>query len=300
MSFDAAALRSPVQTLERLGAELGVELVVKRDDLLPFPLAGNKVRKLYAEARESGWTANDILITNGGVDSNHCRTLAMLAAQIGAQAHLVLHGEAGDRRRSAVRLLEALGATYDIVDSLEVAATIDRRQSEYVAEGESVKVIAGGAHTPAGVRSYVAAGEEALSLARPDHGVVASGTGATHAGLHIAAHGLAGIAVTGISVARPHERGRDAVVEAVSWVDVAAAPTVCFDARFVDGGYGRSSTLTTDVVSLAWRHGLPLDATYTGKAMRGLIELVREGRIGQGDRVLFWHTGGLMNHLVSI
>lgn len=292
---------SPVETFDGLSAELGVDLVVQRDDLLPFPLAGNKVRKLHAEAREAGWARGDVLISNGGVDSNHCRTLALMAAKLGAHAHLVLHGEAGSREAGVLRLLTSMGATFDVVSSDEIADTIALRRTEYELSSDTVHVIAGGAHTRAGVQSYIDAGKVGLDAVGPDHVVVASGTGATHAGLHIAARRHAErVVVTGISIARQAERGRAAVMEAVGWVDPDAIESVRFDARFVDGGYARASATTRRVVDWAWRQGLPLDSTYTGKAMRGLVELVREGTIRPGERVLFWHTGGLMNHLATL
>lgn len=293
---------SPLEMDHPLGAEMGIQLVVKRDDLLPFPLAGNKVRKLAYEARSQGWQRRDVLITNGGVDSNHCRTLALMAARLGARAHLVLHGGHDTGESAALKLLASLGATFDVVPSAEIAPTIARARVEFEANGRTVHVIPGGAHTPAGVEAYRDAGLSVMRAHRDlDHVVLASGTGATHAGLHIAATQLGVTAlVTGISVARQRERGLAAVVEAVQWVDPAATASVQFDARFVDGGYGQTSSATREAVELGWKYGLPLDATYTGKAMRGLMEMVREGTIARGSRVLFWHTGGLMNHLTSL
>lgn len=293
---------SPLEMDHPLGTHLGIRLFIQRDDLLPFPLAGNKVRKLAYEARSQDWQRGDVLITNGGVDSNHCRTLAFMAARLGARAHLVLHGGQQDEGSPALRLLAALGATFDVVSSEEIAPTIARVQAEQRAKDRLVHIIPGGAHTPAGVEAYRDVGLRVMSAHQDlDHVVLASGTGATHAGLHIAAIqlGATGL-VTGISVARHQERGLAAVVEAVSWVEPSAARSVQFDARFVDGGYGRASRATREAVDLAWQYGLPLDATYTGKAMRGLREMVREGTIAQGSRVLFWHTGGLMNHLTSL
>lgn len=301
MALSFVSSESPIESFDELGRELGVDLLVKRDDLLPFPLAGNKVRKLMAEASEAGWVTGDVLISNGGVDSNHCRTLALMAARMGARAHLVLHSEGGRRDDAPLRLLATMGATYDVVASENIASTIVARRAEFEARNKSVRVIPGGAHTPAGVRAYLSAGSAALKAVRPDHLVVASGTGATHAGLHVAAqNGPRPTVVTGISVARQADRGRKAVMEAVGWVEPSAAATVRFDARFIDGGYANASDATWEVVEWAWKRGLPVDATYTGKALRGVVEMVREGSIQQGEQVLFWHTGGLMNHLVSL
>lgn len=281
---------------------MGVQLWVKRDDLLPFPLAGNKVRKLAYEAGAAGWCANDVLITNGGVDSNHCRTVAFMAARLGAHAHLVLHSEVRPSNSSAsLTLMRELGANFDVVKSGEIASTIAERLSHYRGRGCRVHVIPGGAHTPAGVRAYVAAGLRVLSeLDGVDHIVVASGTGATQAGLSLAALQVShGPRVTGVSVARGRARGESAVRQAIAWVEPLKHVEVDFDDRFVDGGYGAYGNETRSAVQLAWASGLPLDTTYTGKAFNGLLKKIRFGEISPGATVLFWHTGGLMNYLAS-
>lgn len=240
-----------------------------------------------------------LVITNGAVKSNHCRTLAFIAARRGVSAHLVLHGDArtpGDE--SALRMLELLGATWEVVPPELIGPTIDQRREAAIASGQLVHVIAGGCHTPAGAAAYRDAAVPVLAELAPDWVVTASGTGATQGGIAAAATLCGGTArVTGISVGRRADRGAAAVAEAAEWAGTTAA--VDFRDEYLDGGYGKHTRRTDDAVALGWRHALPLDHTYTGKAMAGLLDMVQRGEVPRGSRVLLWHTGGLANHLLD-
>lgn len=279
-----------VERHERLGDSLGLELLVVRDDLLPFPLPGNKVRKLERELRDS--SVGEVLLSNGGIDSNHCRTLALYGARLGLPVHLVLHSSA-DQGSASFDLLDLLGASYDVVTSAQIGSTLDRVETAYHNRGTAVRRIAGGCHTPAGAMAYRDVGLQVIEQHRPDVIVVASGTGATHGGLAAAAHG-SHTEVIGVSVARNADRGIAAVLEAAGW---AGAPTarVKFADSFVDGGYGQHGLATTAAVAHGWSFGLPLDPTYTGKAFAAMADDEFRDAYLRNKRVVFWHTGGLMN-----
>lgn len=285
----------PIEPWTELGDELGFELLIARDDLLPFPLPGNKVRKLHAELENSDSTS--ALLTNGAADSNHCRTLALLGARSNRRVHLVLHGKGGEGDVLALRILDSLGATYSVVESSMIGAELDRAESELRSNGEAVTRIAGGCHTPAGARAFRDAGRTVIDQWGPDVIVVASGTGATHGGLAAAAaRATPRTRVLGVSVAREAQRGAAAVAEAAQWAGVHE-PEIEFLDQYRDGGYGRWGTMTREAVARGWRAGLPLDHTYTGKAFAALCDSDGLGGSLRGARVLFWHTGGLMNFL---
>lgn len=292
-------MRSPVERLSRLSQSLGIELLVKRDDLLAFPLAGNKVRKLFAEL--SGIEA-DVVVTNGAITSNHCRTLAIMAAQGGFACHLVLHGAPTQPGgAAALKMLADLGARVTIALPSDIRSTISEIADRSLREGRTAHIVAGGCHTPAGARAYYTAAGETLTEHTPDVIVVASGTGATQGGIVAAAHSAAPTCrVVGFSVARSSARGLAAVAEAAVW---AGAPTdilVDFRDSHLDGGYGLHGPSTDAAVRTGWRQGLPLDYTYTGKAFAGLLDLVASGEIKRGEKVLFWHTGGLGTYLAEV
>lgn len=281
-----------------LGDSLGIELYVAREDLLPFPLAGNKVRKLVAELASID-DRGTALVTNGAVDSNHCRTAAWLAAERGLRAHFILHDQERQGRNAAgLRVLEALGASYVVVPAAEVAAEITTARTSLESEGYSVHVIAGGCHTPRGAIAYRDAALAAFGELSVDTVFVPSGTGATQGGIAAAAsQSELDIEVVGVSVARSADRGAGTVAEAAAWAGSPNADITFLDG-FRAGGYGRTSAEIRAVVNLGWRHGLPLDETYTGKAMWAVETIAREGRLVD-KRVLFWHTGGLWNQLVK-
>lgn len=289
---------SPIEEFNRLGADLGIQLFVKRDDLLPFPLAGNKFRKLDAELARLE-TKEVVLISNGSVQSNHCRTLALMAAKMGARVHLVLHGDPSADRAS-LRIYSLLNATYDVVPTGDIAGTIARRRTEFESIGLESVVIPGGCHTRLGAISYRNIAQEVVSTTEPNYVVLASGTGATQGGI-IAGAELCEThtRVVGISVARNATRGVSPIAEAARWAG-SANPRVELLDKYIDGGYGLSSSATRQAVSLAWKYGLPLDPTYTGKAFAGLLDLLNLGTISRGSRVLFWHTGGLWNSISAL
>src|SRR5262247_301436 len=91
---DLAYAPTPLLKLERLSAELGVELWVKRDDLTGLLETGNKIRKLEFLVGEALAQNADTLITCGTLQSNCCRAVSAVAARLGLKALLVLRGAA--------------------------------------------------------------------------------------------------------------------------------------------------------------------------------------------------------------
>lgn len=303
-------LRSPLHPLPRLGADLGVELRVKRDDLAPVPGGGNKLRKLLAILAEPDARDATALVTTGGTQSNHARVTALLAAERGLRCALVLHGRPDELDAPAgnLRLARLAGAEVRIVEPLGIRAALDAAMKELAGAGETPLLVPGGGHSAAGALAYVRAVEEAseqLDGWVPDHIVLASGTGATQAGI-VAGCRRAGwpTRVIGVSVAREAERGGAAVREVLDALDpretsAAGLRVECRD-EWRAGGYERVDDATLGAIRhAARREGLLLDPTYTGKAFAGLMDLVRQGEIEPGQRVLFWHTGGLVNLLHS-
>lgn len=290
------ALPSPLYRLDTLSRRWNIDLWVKRDDLIPQWMGGNKVRKNFAILSSAckGGTVPDVLITNGGAESNHARVVALMGAQLGCAVHLVLHGcEPETSTVGNSFFYRSADAVAHYVDSEEIGPTIERLKQGFVEEGKAVCVIPGGGHAAEGVEAYADAVSE-LPVA-PDYIVHASGTGGTQAGL------LTGIerqewntAVVGVSVARMKQRGTEEIMKLLP----AHFPEerVDFRDQYRFGGYEQfSPELMSFVQSVIRAEGIPLDLTYTGKAMFGLAQLVESGEIVAGKRVVFWHTGGLFN-----
>jgi D-cysteine desulfhydrase len=277
-------------------------LLVKRDDLLPFPLPGNKFRKLSCEL-EQIQSRNTVVITVGSVHSNHCRTTALMCAQKGLRSHLILHDDGLDPVMTAAgtRMLDRIGASYEIVTPDDIRESVERSVQQFSQEGQ-VHVIEGGCHTSAGVRAYEEAVHELAEQIdeEPAYIFLASGTGATQAGLAVGCQKLGwSTKVIGISVARLQERGLEAVLEAVDWrCDRAEVNTVFTDA-YRAGGYGQSDERIDEAVSRAWRVGFPVDPVYTGKALAGMIDIESSGALEKPGPIVFWHTGGIFQGILK-
>ena len=284
---------TPLEPAPRLAAALGLEpgdLWVKRDDLTSFA-GGNKVRKLehlVAEAEAAGAT---VLVTSGGVQSNHARMTAAAAAVRGLSAVLVLSGTPDAARPGNLALDELFGARLVVVepgqDAEERVAAV---AAELRAAGEVPAVLPLGGSTPTGARGYLAcAAELAEQLPDLDTVVVAVGSGGTMAGL---VAGLGAERVLGVdtgAVPDPADR-----VRALATALGATVGELRLRRDQVGEGYGALTPAGAAALTTAARtEGLVLDPVYTGKALAGLAAAVAEGSVQPGRRTVLLHTGGL-------
>jgi len=307
---------TPLQPLPRTSDALGVEILVKRDDLTGAELSGNKVRKLeylLADAEDQG---ADVVITCGGEQSNHCRATALAAARVGMASHLILRTDdpATPPTTTGNILLDRLaGAGVEWISrpawrdrNAIMAAAAERLR----AAGRRPYVIPEGGSNALGSWGYVGCASEladdlAALPARPTTIVFACGSGGTAAGLVLGAR-LAGLDARGVRVAAVNVcDDRDYFVRVIGaicadftarWpVGVTIAPA---DLDIVDGhvglGYAKSrpEELAT-IRDVCRRDGLVLDPVYTGKAFHGIVTELGRDRARFGDRIVFVHTGGI-------
>jgi D-cysteine desulfhydrase len=304
---------TPLEKLAHLTRALGgPDLYIKRDDLLGLAGGGNKTRKLEFLVADALAKGCDTLITVGAVQSNHCRLTLAAAVKEGMKCRLLLEErvpgsykpEAGGNNF----LYRLLGVEQVKVVKLgvDLSAEMQRMADEVAALGRKAYVIPGGGSTPIGALGYVSCAEEILAQTfqmglRLDHIVVASGSTGTHGGLLA---GLVGnnshIPVTGINVRRTREEQEPNVHKLAS--ETAAmlgipggvpreAVTALGD--WVGPGYSLPTAEMVEAVKMVARlDGILLDPVYTGKAMAGLIALVKNGTFRKGENVLFLHTGG--------
>lgn len=304
---------TPLQPLPRTSAALGVEVLVKRDDLTGAELSGNKVRKLeflFAEALTAG---ADTVITCGGEQSNHCRATALAAARLGLACRLILRTDdpAAPPAATANILLDRLaGATVRWISRpawADRAALLAEEAEAVRAAGGVPYVIPEGGSNATGSWGYVACAEELVGdLAalppRPTTVVYACGSGGTGAGLIIGArlHGLAA-QIAGVNVCDDRAYFQRVIgricadLTAGAGLDLPIGPD---DIDLVDGhvglGYAKSrpEELAT-VRDLCRRDGLVLDPVYTGKAFHGVVTELARDRGRFGERIVFVHTGGI-------
>lgn len=304
---------TPIEALPRLSAELGgPNLFIKRDDLTGLASGGNKTRKLEFLVADALAQGCDTLVTVGAVQSNHCRLTLAAAAKEGLKCRLVLEQRVpGSYKPDASGnnfLFHLLGAeAITVINAGEdLAGAMQKVADEVAALGRKAYIIPGGGSNPLGSLGYVACFEEIMAQTfamglRLDQVVCASGSAGTHAGLLVGAHGVnANLPITGINVRRPKAEQEANVFDLARWTAEfagVAAPlardsVVCFD-DWVGRGYSIPSDEMVEAVKmLASLEGVLLDPVYTGKAMAGLIGLVRQGHFRKDENVIFVHTGG--------
>ena len=315
-----AALPTPIQELKNLSTHLGgPRLLLKRDDLTGLGLGGNKLRKLeyaMAEARACGATT---IITIGGPQSNHVRLTTAAANRLGLKTILVLRGEEPPCATGNLLVDKILGPAeihfvgadgYPSKNGLDRIA--DEKASQIAArleeDGETPYIIPNGCKAIHGAFGYAGCVLEtamqlrAMELAA-DAIVCAVGTSSTLTGLILGAglYAQGEIDVIGISVAGQADavaaRIAGQLDEAVERLELdlqipESAIEILDD--YVGAGYGVATDAMVEAVRLtAQLEGIVLDPVYTGKAMSGLIDLIRKGRFGDRDVVLLLHTGGI-------
>ena len=304
---------TPIERLPQFSAALGgPKLYIKRDDLLGLAAGGNKTRKLEFLVAEALAQGADTLITCGAIQSNHCRLTLAAAVKEGLKCRLVLEERvpgsydpeaSGNNflyRLLGVEKVTVVPAGSDMMNAMQEVA------GEVAAEGRRAYIIPGGGSNPLGATGYVACAQE-IETQIFEQGLdfqyllCASGSAGTHAGL---VTGLSGcnmnIPVIGINVSRSKVSQEELVYGLVRETsrqvglnfEIPREAVTCFD-EYVGPGYSLPTPGMAEAVKLLARtEGILLDPVYTGKAMAGLIDLVRKGFFPIDSRVLFVHTGG--------
>ncbi len=301
---------TPIECPARLSEALGVEVLVKREDLSGGAFGGNKVRKLDLLAATPAAQAADVWMAMGGVQSNWVRETAAAAARSGKQMTAFLRGaEPAGPARGNVMLDALLGAEVHFLDTTDYAplrAAMAQEHDRLAGDGRLGHAFALGGAEPEGVAAWAAGGRElagqlAEAGATPDAVVVGAGTGSTALGLAL---GLAAAGcdaqVWGVSaswqadvLAAEAQRLAELTAERVGAGPIPVPPSLRWDDRHVGAGY----TISTpegqrELQRLARTAGLIADLTYSGKALAGLAQLVDERTLRQGSTVVFVHTGG--------
>jgi 1-aminocyclopropane-1-carboxylate deaminase len=309
---------SPVHPLTRLSDELGggVEIWAKREDCNSgLAYGGNKVRKLEYLVADALATGCDTLVSIGGVQSNHTRQVAAVAARLGlgcvlVQEHWVDWPDVVYDKVGNILLSRIMGADVRLVDAgFDIAFRPSWQEAldSVVAAGGTPYAIPAGAsdHALGGLgfaRWAREVAEQEAQLGRFfDTIVVCSVTGSTQAGM------IAGFAaqerprtILGIDASATVDQTRDQVAriarrtaEAIGLGREVGDEEIVLLAEWHAGTYGIPDERTIEAIRLCARlEGMLTDPVYEGKSMAALIDLVRSGRIEPGSRVLYAHLGG--------
>lgn len=311
--YPLAHLPTPFEHLPRFSKMLGgPQIYIKRDDCTGMCFGGNKARHnefLIADALAQG---ADIFVWGAGVQSNNCRQTAAACAKAGIDCHLVLgrgyRSIEPDPLQGNLLLDHLVGAHVDVVEE-SIGPELDNRiaveADKHRARGRKVYSWDRGRVKPLAAVSYGLCLAEVIEQAAaagfaPD-AIYGSSAGSTGAGL------VMGSKLLGLSCPLRH-------VAPIKWpwdtqadmahiaqqaakligIEMQVAPAdvdVTFD--YIGPDYGKVSPGCLEAIALLARsEGTLLDPIYSGKAMAGLIDHIRHGRLKATDRVVFIHTGG--------
>ena len=308
-----AHLPTRLEILPRLSEHLGgPEIWVKRDDCTGLATGGNKTRKLEFSMGEALDRGADTIITVGAVQSNHVRQTAAAACKLGMKCEVLLEHRVSDpselyRTSGNVLLDRIFGANLREYDAgTDFDAAMEEVAGEVRAAAGAPYIVPGGASNPVGALGYVGCGEELLQQFDEqdvafDHIVIATGSAGTHAGLAVGLRGSGSdLPILGIGVNAPQDVQEERVFKlAVETADLVGKPAcvarddIIADCNYIGPGYGQpTAAMNEAVLLLARTEGLLFDPVYSGKALAGMIDYVREGRFEKGQRIVFLHTGG--------
>lgn len=304
---------TPVEALSRLSDLLKIDLWIKRDDLTGLGFGGNKTRQLEFYLGEAVAQSKDTILITGAVQSNFVRSAAAAAAKLGLKSVLQLEERVPDMgelyyKSGNVLLANILGAEHLSYPLGEDEAGADNALHEHAnrlrSKGHNPYVIHLGIdHPPLGALGYVCCADELnKQLNDFDAVVVPSGSGATHGGLLTGLRMVGqnakvyGICVRRNSVQQKHRI--EIVLNKLADMMELESPLSINEINVWDGalepGYGRIGDRTRDALKLMARtEGVFLDPVYTAKTFAGLLGLLEQGTIKQGQKVVLIHTGGL-------
>lgn len=313
---------TPLYRLDRLSAELGINLYIKRDDFSGMSLfGGNKIRKLEYLLGDAKRLNCDTVFTYGATQSNHAMQTVTACRRLGLTPILYLVAivppDENDLRANLL-LDKLLGAEIHIVYQKPDETEADAEERSFLlarehmarlnAQGHHCYDVPMGGASPIGsaafIEGYVELYEQLHALgAHPDVIFHATGTGGTMAGL-VAGRKLLGdkdthivsVNVSAKDDAAYRTMGAELANRALSFLDfsVRTAPEdFQLDLDHYAPGYEQPNPAAAEAIRLLARtEGLLLDPVYTGKAFAGMLTRIRDGRVPQGSNVVFWHTGG--------
>lgn len=301
-----ANIPTPLENAPRLSEKIGLsKLFIKRDDLTGLAGGGNKARKLeydFAEIINGGY---DVVITAGGIQSNHARMTAAAARKLGLDVKLVLGGPDFEIPKGNLLLDNLFGAEIrylvndDSNDQLTLA--MEKWADELKQKGREPFVIPIGGSTGLGALGYIKAMEELSAQLENDNVQIIVGVGScgTFAGTILGSKiFLPKLRVIGISVSRTSnaikEKTKELIKESAALINYKIDEEIsieCYDNYHVE--YGMITEAGKQAIELAANlEGILLDPIYTAKAMAGLIDLTKKGIVDKNIPVIFIHTGG--------
>ncbi len=302
-----ANLPTPIEETKRLAEKIGLsKLFIKRDDMTGLAGGGNKARKLEYDFAEILRDGHDVVLTAGGVQSNHARMTAAAARKLGLDVKLVLGGPDFEIVKGNLLLDVLFNAEIRYLVDDDANTTLEREMQQWsdelLIEGRKPFIIPIGGSTGLGALGYVKAMKELSYQLKIDNVQIILGVGScgTFAGVILGAKiFLSNARVIGVSVSRTadaiRKRTLELIDESADIINYKINKSInveCYDNYHVE--YGIATDEGKQAINLAANlEGILLDPIYSGKVMAGLIDLTRKNIIDRDIPVVFIHTGGM-------
>ena len=308
-----AHLPTPLEHLPRLTKHLGgPDIYVKRDDCTGLATGGNKTRKLEFAMGEAVDKGADTIITVGAVQSNHVRQTAAAACKLGLACEILLEHRIAEPTEpymtSGNAFLDRIfGANIrEFPGGTDFDAALDEVADEVRTNGGKPYVLPGGSSNPTGALGYVNCGFELLDQFEQQNLAVgyiitATGSAGTQGGLITGLKARnSDIPLLGIGVNAPKDAQEEKVYELacetaefIGKPGIVAREDIVANCDYVGDGYGVPTESMNDAVLLLARlEGLLFDPVYSGKALAGMLDLIRRGGFKDAGTIVFLHTGG--------
>ncbi|MGY0694120.1 D-cysteine desulfhydrase family protein [Virgibacillus sp. FSP13] len=303
--LNIANLHTPIQKLEKTSQKLGKNIYMKRDDFTGTEISGNKVRKLEYSIKYALDNGYDTVITAGGMQSNHARATASVCAMENLECHLVLRGEMKEFEGNLF-MDHMLGAKVHMIDgdqSREKA--MDELKTGLERQGKKAYVIPIGASNAIGTYGYINCYEE---IKKQESGMnihfdsinIAVGSGGTYAGLWYGnEQDGSKKKILGYSVDESKEVFKEDIIHILRDIDkdVNNFDNILINDQYVGIGYAKATDEELAFyIDFAKSEGIVLDPAYTGKAFRGMVNEIKQGKYADQENILFIHTGGLQGY----
>lgn len=299
---------TPLQYLSGLSQELFREIYIKRDDLTPLGGGGNKLRKLEYLMFEALNEQATTIITVGGMQTNHGRLTAAVAAKYGLKCIIITVGSY-DGELSGNLLLDGLLGARVIVKKddgrdtdTQLTETVKRVMEQELQQGERVYFIPMGGSDLTGMLGYYDCAKE-LDAQAQEHQIngatvyTAVGSMGTYLGLYCglkAIHStlkLTGIAIMPFDQDKLHHyflQAKEAYGFPFDDTDMHV------ETGYVRKGYNEPDKQVRQAICMMARHeGILLDPCYTGKMFAGVLDMIKEKKIKLGRQLILLHTGGM-------
>jgi D-cysteine desulfhydrase len=299
---------TPLIELPRLSKALGGPAIfMKRDDQTGLAMGGNKTRKLEYLLGDALAKGCDAIITAGAAQSNHCRQTAAATARLGLECHLVLGGQEPEQASGNLLLDQLFGCHVHWAGEHRKGEDIPELFEQLSTSGKAPYIVPYGGSNELGALAFAEAIKELEEQRKGPgftHMIFASSSGGTQAGLMLGKKMLDhSYQIIGINIDKD-EAGQlpfdqhilalaNRTAKLVGLDHEFTARELTLNSNYLGAGYGVAGELESEAISLTARaEGILLDPVYTGRAMGGLIDMIRSGELNKNDRVLFWHTGG--------